>query len=76
MSWEYRVVRQKIEIPFLNTVENRLEIMEVYYYKNGNYRGYGEASAPYGETTEEIQECLNLMQKALLKPIIDMSEIK
>ena len=58
------------------TVEDYYEIMEVYYDKNGNIIGYADAGCPYGESIEEIRECLKLMSRALDEPILQMKDIK
>ena len=47
-------------------------IHEVYYDADGNPNGWTEnVVAPFGETPEEISKEFELMQKALLLPVID-----
>ncbi|MGL5328867.1 MAG: hypothetical protein ACRDD7_06335 [Peptostreptococcaceae bacterium] len=65
MSWEYRLVKRNY-----TDYGELVEITEVYYDDKGNIEGYGEAPVPYGETKEEVKECLDLMYKALEKEII------
>ena len=71
MSWEYRVVRREVK-----KNEHILEIKEIYYDEDDNIYGYGDAPVPYGETKEDIRECLELMRRALNKPIIEYRPVK
>ena len=71
MSWNYRVVKQKI-----SNNEVIHEIKEVYYDKTDNIASFGDAPTPYGDTVEDIKQCLDLMYKALDKPVIDYDEFE
>lgn len=71
MSWNYRVVREKYPNSMIYKTEEVLSIREVYYNKNGDIEGYGDAPVSYGESIEEIKKCLDLMSEALEKPIVD-----
>ena len=76
MSWNYRVVRTEYPNSMMYKSEQVLEIKEVYYDKDGNIKAFGEAPVPYGESIEEVKECLDLMYKALEQPIVDYEQIK
>lgn len=81
MYWNYRLVKRK----YPKAVNNDqvvihpdgeiLEIKEIYYDKNENIDGFGDAPVPYGETIEEVKECLDLMYKALKKPVLNYEDI-
>lgn len=71
MSWNYRLVKTKYPKSTVYKNEEKLEIQEVYYDKDGNIEGFGDAPVPYGENTEEVKKCLDLMYQALNKDIID-----
>lgn len=68
MSWNYRVLKSK------DGDNDLLRIVEAYYNSDGELRSYGEASAPVGETLEEIQNVLDKMKTALDKPIISIKD--
>lgn len=76
MSWNYRLVKMEYPNSTVFTTEQVLEIKEIYYDKEGKINGYGDASVPYGETVEEVKECLDLMYGALNKSILNYSDIK
>lgn len=65
MSWEYRVVKKKE-----NGCEY-FEMKEVYYNEKGEIIAFGDAPVPYGETIEEVNECLEYMKLALSKEVVD-----
>ncbi len=69
MSWNYRVVKHDCE-------EDYYEIMEVYYDEEGNIDGYADTGCPHGESPEGIRRCLELMYRALDKPIIELKDIR
>lgn len=65
--WNYRVMR----IAHLDKNEE-YGIFEVYYDANGNVEGWTEnASRIYTDNLEEIKRTLDLMSRALNKPILD-----
>lgn len=65
MDWEYRLVKKTINN------EEFIQIKEV-YYEGDKIVLIGDAPIPYGETKEEVAECLELMQRALEKDVLDM----
>ena len=73
MSWNYRLMAK--EFP-CGTVE--FDIYEVYYDKNGVPNGCTQnAVSPGGYTTvKQVEESLELMKKALDKPILWYNEGK
>lgn len=74
MTWEYRLVKRVYHNELLNINESIIRIEEVYYDEKDKIHSYGEAPIPYGETVEEVREILKCMQKALDKPVIDLSK--
>lgn len=74
MTWEYRLVKRVYHNELLNINELIIRIEEVYYDDKDNIVAYGEAPVPYGETVAEVREVLECMQKALDKPVIDLSK--
>lgn len=76
MGWNYRVVKMEYPNSLVFTTEQVLKIKEIYYDKDGNINGYGDAPVPYGESIDEIRESLCLMLQALDEPILNYSDIK
>lgn len=75
MSWNYRIIKSKYLGSQIYETEEKLEIMEVHYNKEGKPISCSDADAPYGESKEELKECLDLMYKALEKDILDIESI-
>ena len=69
MSWEYRLVKEKYNN------EEIIDIREIYYDKNDSITAYGDAPVPFGESEEEVKECLDLMYRALDKTTLDIKDI-
>lgn len=76
MSWNYRLVKMEYPNSTVFSTEQVLEVKEIYYDKEGNISGYGDAPIPYGESIDEVRECLDLMYQALNEPILNYSDIK
>lgn len=72
MSWNYRVVKETVMASGMS--ETYLQIKEVYYNKKGEVASFGDAPVPYGESKEDIRDCLNLMIEALDKDVIDKEQ--
>ena len=68
--WDYRLVKHEY-----TNEEVSLQITEVYYDDNENIIAWGDAPTPYGESVEDVKECLNLMEQALSEPIIDYKDL-
>lgn len=66
MSWNYRIIKNK----------DCYQISEVYYDSKGNINGYGDAPIPYGESKEEVKECLDLMYESLNKSILNIEDLE
>ncbi len=66
--WNYRVVKHDCE-------EDFYEIKEIYYDDNGNITAYAEVGSPYGESVVEVKKCLELMLRALDKPVINIKDL-
>ena len=69
--WNHRVTKATID------GETVYEIREVYYDLPTTSDGIGwtqDASAPYGETLDELRQDLERMLAALDKPVIDIDE--
>ena len=72
MTWNYRVCKETYGNGTQN-VEIGYSIREAYYNKNGGIWAVTErAKSPYGESIEEIKQCLELMRLALNKEVIDL----
>ena len=64
--WTYRVMRKPINNEF------EYGIYEVYMDEDNNIQNWTEESvAPWGDTPEELSECLKMFALALTKPILD-----
>ena len=71
MSWNHRVVRHRHP-----SGDESLEIHEVYYDDDGKPDGVTEEGVSVaGETVEELNKVLALMQQAISKPILDWEEV-
>lgn len=68
MKWNYRVVKKTSA----KDKNSYYEIMEIYYDENGEVSCYADADLPYGENIEEIKSGIELILKALDKPIIEI----
>jgi hypothetical protein len=72
MTWNYRLCKQtyKNEVGY---DEVFYEIREAYYNKAGEICAVTErAQSVYGETIDGVKQCLEWMQVALQKDIIDL----
>lgn len=71
MGWNYRIMLHTGNLP-TGGVEKSLAIHGVYYDDSGNLEGWTE-SPDYiaGESIEDIKENLELMKRALDRPILD-----
>lgn len=68
--WNYRVLKQVYAGDQGN--EEYFGIHEVYYDDNDKPHSCStDAMRPFGETVEELQRDLELMQKAFEKPVLD-----
>ena len=67
--WNYRVVEKKA---YDGTFYYQIE--EVYYDKNKNINGFGDARIPFGEEIDDIKFTLEMMLKALDKPVVPYEE--
>lgn len=66
--WNYRVFFKPKNG---EQAEDLYEIREVYYKENGDIEGWTDsASAPIGETLDELKDDFEKMQKALSKPYL------
>ena len=74
LSWNYRIVKNTYLNQILNTSETLFEIKEVYYNETGNIISFGNAPVPYGNSVEDVKQCLDMMQKALNEPVIEYKE--
>lgn len=78
MSWNYRVVKQTVDLEKNDNKQlSTYSITSVYYDKNGKPNGYADPvnfpiKLNYFETLEELEGTLSLIRKALRKPIIDL----
>ena len=67
MSWNYRVIKNKV---------GEHEIHEVYYDDEGNIDMMTESAiSPYGEKIEDLRWCLQAMLAACDKDIIEPEKI-
>ena len=67
MSWNYRLIER----------DGLISIHEVYYNESGEPRAWTENPvAPFGETVEDVRECLNMMIQALGKPVLKESHLE
>lgn len=76
MTWNYRVMRRIFNEPWDGPTPV-YGIVEAYYDVGGG-PGLGawtkEFADPFGDTPEELRECLTHMLEALDKPILDEAE--
>ena len=63
--WNYRVIECNLD---------GYEIREVYYHKDKPLASTLKGIEPYGETIEELKKDLELIAKALDKPILKESD--
>lgn len=88
MSWEYRVCSESVSIAgtLLERMGYELDsdeeytysIREVHYWEGDESKIYlisNEDVSPFGNSFDELQSCLELMDKALTKPVIDIDEL-
>jgi len=68
VSWNYRVIKHTSR-PFSH------QIHEVYYDRGNIHSCSTDPIVPYGETVEELQEDIRLMQAAFEKPAILYEDI-
>lgn len=70
MSWNYRLVKSKC------ADEDLIEIMEIYYDEDNKIHSYAnELLIPSGESKEDVKICLDLMYKALNKPVLNYNDV-
>ncbi len=72
-TWNYRVVRTKNDgLDLLEDEKYSYEIHEVYYDDNGKVSAYSEMPmSPYGSNLNNLQDMLQKMRDATLKPILE-----
>ncbi len=76
MHWNYRVVRKYTPEPG-NFEDYSYAIHEAHYKKNGSVEAVTENDiAACGESVEDVKWHLDMMQKALTKPVIDYDTLK
>ena len=68
-SWEYRVVERVSSRPHMDDAI-WYEIIEVYYDDEGKVVGSTDAVHPTGDSLEDLRQDLELMLRALDKPVI------
>ena len=74
MSWNHRVVRRTVN--YKNIEHVYYSIHEVYYDPDGSIYGWvAEPAQPYGETLEELEDDLKLIQSAVNLPVIDEEDL-
>ena len=72
MSWNYRLCKETYRKDCADE-EVGYSIREAYYNKNGGIWAITEhAIGVYGESVDDIKRCLEWMQSALEKEIIDL----
>lgn len=71
MTWNYRLVRSTIT--WDNVDYTVYGIHEVYYDENGNIESWTENEVTMGsyETPEEVKQSMELIRKALTKPLLE-----
>lgn len=67
MSWNYRVCRTKLN----DNEADLFSIREVYCDEAGTPNGYAKAGVEHWESVDDLRGTLELMLKALDKPVID-----
>jgi len=73
MSWNYRVVRFKDELPSVSEDGYWYEIREVFYNRDGSLMGHSEASVA-SDSVEGIMKVLDMMRADAHKAVIDEAE--
>lgn len=68
--WNYRIIEHDITEP------DYMAVCEVYYAKDGKPIGWCNASAPCGESAEDIKAEIEMMKAALDKPVLKESDFK
>lgn len=72
MTWNYRLCKQTYKND-IGYDEVFYEIKEAYYNKNGEIWAVTErAQSVYSETIDGVKQCLEWMQVALQKDIVDL----
>lgn len=73
--WNYRLVREQIELPN-KSVQELYEIREAYYDEKGKiYAITADGIPAHGETPEEALESLEMIRKAFEKPVVNATDI-
>ena len=69
MTWNYRVMKHKDEVPYYH-------IHEVFYNEDGSVMACSEYQcSPFGETAEELKADFELMAGAFERPVLSYEEI-
>ena len=71
--WNYRVIKKKNTGQFVDqTEEYSYGIHEVYYHDDGSISSCTvDPMDPYGNTFDELKECMDMMSRALTEPVLD-----
>lgn len=78
MSWNYRVIKKDFLGEYVDIPEDQVSfgIHEVYYDDStgGIVSCTIDPVDPYGESMDELRDCLNKMLLALDKPVLDYNK--
>lgn len=72
--WNYRVVRCPQTVDGVEM--EAFSVFEVYYEPDGTQAGYIHASAPYGETIDELCGDIDMMRMAFDLPVMERSDLR
>ncbi|RLC98987.1 MAG: hypothetical protein DRI65_17705 [Chloroflexota bacterium] len=80
MTWEYRVCREHYDDErILDDERDGFTIREVHYWDDDETKIHVTTEremAPFGLSLDQIKSCLEMMTKALDKPVIDLDTLE